>query len=156
MRDCARCKPLRGSEAQVLRLQRQTNELVKLLKYVREDGGLNPAQCEAMDRLVAQNEAILTGRVDDTPETIQELLAFCGVPDGKTLVAAMDCLREMAVEIGEITALDLEIFEPHDRTEIQPKFGLQCRIRALMSGQIECGCCGHTGPRTAVTEVEHG
>ncbi|AMK09621.1 hypothetical protein [Pseudodesulfovibrio indicus] len=45
-----------------MRLQRNTKEFVKLLTNAREDGGLTKVQCEVMDRLVAQNEAILTGR----------------------------------------------------------------------------------------------
>lgn len=154
MRDCARCKPLRGAEAQVMRLQRNTKEFVKLLTNAREDGGLTKVQCEVMDRLLAQNEAILTGRSKGDAGSLQELLTKCGVSDADTLAEGWDCLREIAVEIGEITILDLETFDPDDRTEIQPRFGLQCQIRAVVGGQAECGCCGHTGPRTAVTVCE--
>lgn len=162
-----------------MRLQKQTQEFVKLLRNAREDGGLTNVQCEVMDRLVAQNEAILTGRssvelgLTDVKQKareealcarrsghdsgpLQELLTRCGAPDAEALAAAWDCLREIAVEIGEITILDLETFDPEDRTEIQPKFGLQCQIRALVGGQAECGSCGHTGPRTAVVEVDRG
>jgi hypothetical protein len=156
MTQCGRCKALQGAEAQVLRLQKDVREFAKLLTNAREDGGLTKVQCEVFDKLTARHEAVLAGLAEDTPESLQELLAQCGAPDAKTILDGWDCLREIAVEIGPIRGLDVETFEPEDRTEIQPTFGLQCRIRALMSGQAECACCGHTGPRTAVTVVEHG
>ncbi|MGE4191820.1 MAG: hypothetical protein AB7E51_00375 [Pseudodesulfovibrio sp.] len=137
-----------------MRLQRNTKEFVKLLTNAREDGGLTKVQCEVMDRLVAQSEAILTGRSEDGPGSLQELLSHCGAPDAETLAKGWDCLREIAVEIGEITIMDLETFDPEDRTELQPRFGLQCRIRAVV-GQLG-SCCGRTGPRTAVTACEEG
>jgi hypothetical protein len=83
MSQCGRCKALQGAEAQVLRLQKDVREFVKLLKNAREDGGLTKVQCEIFDKLTARHEAVLAGQAEDT-------------------------------------------------------------------------CSGHTGPRTAVAEVEHG
>jgi len=66
---CARCKALQGAEAQVLRLQKDVREFVKLLTNAREDGGLTKVQCEVFDKLVARHEAVLAGRAEDTPES---------------------------------------------------------------------------------------
>jgi hypothetical protein len=161
MSQCAHCKPLHGAETQVLRLKQDVREFIKLLTNAREDGGLTKVQCEVFDRLTARHEAVLAGQAgpdswEEVRAVYQDILAECEVDTIQTLIEGWHCLREIAVEIGEITTLDMESFEAEDRTEIQPTFGLQCRIRALVSGQIECACCGHTGPRTAVLEVEHG
>lgn len=52
-------------EAQCLRHSSTIKALINLLKNVREDGGLVPAQSEALDRIVAQNDAVMTGQVDE-------------------------------------------------------------------------------------------
>lgn len=147
MSRCAHCKPLHGAEAQVLRLKQDVREFIRLLTNAREDGGLTTVQCEVLDKLMARHEAVLAGQAEDAP-------------DVETLLDGWDCLREIAVEIGEVTLLDLETFDVDDRTEIQPRWGLQCRIRALVCKDATCvwpagGCCGHTGPRTAVAETDH-
>lgn len=158
MTQCGRCKALQGAEAQVLRLQKDVREFVKLLTNAREDGGLTKVQCEHMDRLVARHEAVLAGQdtLEEVRAVYQEILKECGVDTIQTLVDGWHCLREIAMEIGEISSLDMETFDDDDRTEIQPTFGLQCRIRDIVAHDGAVACCGHTGPRTAVTVVEHG
>ena len=61
MTKCGTCKALRATEAQVLRHGKTIKELIKLLQNAREDGGLTQVQCQTMDNLVAQNEAITAG-----------------------------------------------------------------------------------------------
>lgn len=130
-------KALYSAETQVLRHGKTVTELIKLLKYVREDGGMNEAQCQHMDNLVARNEAIMAGLFSQGEDPV-------------------DLLREIAVEIGGISDLDRKTFSPDERISIEPKFELLCRIAAYFGEEGRCACCGPMEPcsRTLGVDVD--
>ncbi|ADU63433.1 MAG: hypothetical protein KUA35_10355 [Pseudodesulfovibrio sp.] len=65
MSDAGLRRALHAAEAQTIRHGKTIRELLRLLRSVREDGGLNSAQCEALDQLVARNELVMTGLLDE-------------------------------------------------------------------------------------------
>jgi len=63
-------------------------------------------------------------------------------------------LREIAVEIGEVTAQDHDTFQSDDRLEIQPTFELVCKTAEHFGQDGQCAACSPHGARPVMTSVD--
>ncbi|MDD3310987.1 hypothetical protein [Pseudodesulfovibrio sp.] len=122
---CYQCKALRAAEAQVMRNGKLVGELVKLLKSVREDGGLTSAQAEHLDRLALRADAVSTGRDHSEDHTA--------------------LLREVAIALGPMPVADRNQCPPESTLVTFIPFGLWCRVAAEFD---------EPEARTVATEVE--
>jgi hypothetical protein len=60
--ECNRQKAIHALETNVLRYGKVIQDSLRLLRSAREDGGLTKVQSDALDKLIAQSEAVVTGQ----------------------------------------------------------------------------------------------
>ncbi len=97
---CSMTKALRAAEGQVLRFSGLLNKLIYLVQNVRDDGELVTAQRQKFEQIVAQCDAVTTGRNDElyglSKEDRRELIEY--------LKANVD---DFAAALGGVTGVSI-------------------------------------------------